>query len=271
MALAATAEGWTKWTMMDFMDGGAGAAEALVLSVNVSCRTRGILSDKSDKSDMSDMSDPPSAAAGGNRTADRCQRRICFWGSPEGCAPPPLVPQHRRGTTWQRHLAARQAAHAVICAKRRHQTPLLAAPRGSWLIGLIGLIGLIRQSQPKSPVLPTGCPRRYLRRRRHQAPLLAAPRGSWLIGLIGLIGLIRQPQPMAPVLPTGAHAIICFWGAPRPLWLVLRSLYFMLKSADLFAKICQSEFSGRYDTFCNTQKRNITILSYCRIFRKLVR
>jgi len=43
--------------------------------------------------------------------------------------------------------------------------------------------------------------------------------------------------------------------------LVLRSLYFMLKSADLFAKICQSEFSGRYDTFCNTQKRNITILS----------
>ena len=53
--------------------------------------------------------------------------------------------------------------------------------------------------------------------------------------------------------------------------LVLRSLYFMLKSANLFAKICQSEFSGRYDTFCNTQKRNITILSYCRIFRKLVR
>ena len=53
--------------------------------------------------------------------------------------------------------------------------------------------------------------------------------------------------------------------------LVLRSLYFMLKSADLFAKICQSEFSGKYDTFCNTQKRNITILSYCRIFRKLVR
>ena len=28
----------------------------------------------------------------------------------------------------------------------------------------------------------------------------------------------------------------------------LQSLYFMLKSADLFAKICQSEFSGRYDT-----------------------
>ena len=26
MASAATAEGWTKWTMMDFMDGGAGAA-----------------------------------------------------------------------------------------------------------------------------------------------------------------------------------------------------------------------------------------------------
>ena len=53
-------------------------------------------------------------------------------------------------------------------------------------------------------------------------------------------------------------------------WLVLRSLYFMLNLMDLFANICQSEFSGRYDTFCNTQKRNITILSYCRIFRKLV-
>ena len=64
---------------MDFMDGGAGAAgrdawcrlsphqEALVLSVNVSRRTKGILSDKSDKSDMSA---PPSAAAKGNRDAD---------------------------------------------------------------------------------------------------------------------------------------------------------------------------------------------------------
>ncbi len=112
--------------------------------------------------------------------------------------------------------------------RHRHQAPLLAAPRGSWLIGLIGLIGLIRQPQPKSPVLPTGCPRRYLRRHRHQAPLPAAPRGSWLIGLIGLIGLIRQSQPMAPVLPTGCqrrnlrkrrHQTASL-AAPRGSWLI---------------------------------------------------
>ena len=75
----------------------------------------------------------------------------------------------------------------------------------------------------------------------------------------------------AGVRSTAAHCLPPRAGVCGGGWLVLRSLYFMLKSADLFAKICQSEFSGRYDTFCNTQKRNITILSYCRIFRKLVR
>ena len=78
----------------------------------------------------------------------------------------------------------------------------------------------------------------------------------------------REFKTEKPVGLTGVFFIIFAHPYSR---LVLRSLYFMLKSADLFAKICQSEFSGRYDTFCNTQKRNITILSYCRIFRKLVR
>ena len=32
---------------------------------------------------------------------------------------------------------------------------------------------------------------------------------------------------------------------------------------DLFAKICQILFFRRYDTWRNTQKRNITILSVC--------
>ena len=35
----------------------------------------------------------------------------------------------------------------------------------------------------------------------------------------------------------------------------------LLKSMNLFAKICQSGFSGKYDTWRNTQKRNITILN----------
>ncbi len=53
-----------------------------------------------------------------------------------------------------------RGAHVAICAESRHQTASLAAPRGSWLIGLIGLI---RQSQPRATALPR-CPRRNLRR-----------------------------------------------------------------------------------------------------------
>ena len=106
------------------------------------------------------------------------------------CAQSGKVPLPSSAATMLRHQRGRGAPlwtppkadrgvgdNAAICTQSRHQAPLLATPRGSWLIGLIGLIGLIRQSQPKSPVLSTGYP------------------------------------ATAPCRPTGTHAIICFWGS----------------------------------------------------------
>ena len=119
----------------------------------------------------------------------RCQvvpRRCC--GTRGGGAHPSGLPQ--------KPIEAWAATAAIICTQSRHQAPLLATPRGSWLIGLIGLIGLIRQSQPKSPVLPTGYPA--------AAPCrpTGAPHPLWLV--LRSLWRRRMQQRRRHYLPAGA-------------------------------------------------------------------